>query len=296
MKKTILSLLSAAFLLSNTAISAQDINFPRPSPTATIKQSFATSHIELNYSRPGVKGRKIFGDLIPFGEVWRTGANAATTIEFGQKVNFGGVDVEKGKYGLLSIPGEKNWTIILTKDLNITSANAYKKENDIARVNVPVKSLTASHETFTIEINDISDNSSSLDIKWENTSVTVQIKADFEADLIAQIEKVMSSDNRPYYAAASYYFNNKKDMKKALEWINIADAQSPDRYWIMNLKAKIQYENNQLNEANETAAKAKEAAEKAGNKNYAKEMGDLMKEIQGRPDFKAPAKGKKKKK
>jgi hypothetical protein len=292
MKKRILTLLLTGILGAGTSVIAQDVVFPKPSPSAVVKQGFATSFIELNYSRPSTKGRAVFGDLVPFDEIWRTGANSATTIEFGQNVKINGKEIMKGKYGLLSIPNKENWTIILTKDLNVTSANAYKKENDVVRIEAKTNALSQNVETFTIEVSNISENKSSIEIKWEKVSVSFDVNAEFENELIAQIEKTMSTDNRPYYASAQYYYSNKKDMAKALEWIRMADKQSPGRYWIENLKAKIEFENKLYVEAIETAKNAKENATKAGNAAYAKQMEELIQSIENNPEIKLPKKKK----
>lgn len=286
-------MLSAAMLSLGQTATAQQISFPQPSPTATVKQNFATSFVELSYSRPSVKNRVIFGGLVPYGEVWRTGANGATTIEFGQDVTINEQPVNKGKYGFLAIPGEKEWTIIITKDLNVTGASNYKQANDIIRVKAPVSTLAETHETFSIEINNITDNSFQLNLVWEKTKVGVQVNVDYDKELTAQIEKVMSNDSRPYYSAASYYYNNKKDMKKALEWINKADELTPNRYWIQTMKAKIQAENQLYTEAVETAESAKTNAEKMGAANAVAELNTFIENIKSQPVYKAPKKKKK---
>ncbi|MCZ2131328.1 MAG: DUF2911 domain-containing protein [Bacteroidia bacterium] len=293
MKKLLLSTLTAGMLFAGNNVNAQQISFPSPSTTSTIKQQFATSFVELSYSRPSVKGRVIFGGLVPFEQIWRTGANSATTIEFGQDVIINNQTIAKGKYGLLTIPNEKQWTIIITKDLNVTGAGSYKQENDVVRVEAPVSMLTDVQETFTIECNNITDNSFSLDLKWDKTKVSVAVTANFDAELVKQIEKTMSNDTRPYYAAASYYYNNRKDMKKALEWINKADELTPGRYWVQTLKAKIQFENQLYTEAVETAEQAKANAEKAGVTSYVNDLNALIENIKKNPAYKAP-KGKKK--
>lgn len=294
-KKILANVAVAALLSWGSTTQAQDITFPKPSPASTIKQGFATSFVEINYSRPSKNGREIFGKLVPYGELWRTGANAATTIEFGQAVSVAGVQVSKGTYGLLTIPGENEWTVILTKDLNVTSARAYKPENDIVKVKLPVNKLTESArvETFTIDIQNLKDNSFTLSIAWDLTRIAIPVTANYETELVAQIEKAMATDTRPYYTAAYYYFNNNKDMAKALEWIQKADEITPDRYWVQTLKAKIEFANKKYNEALETAEKAKKNASNAGNNAYAAEMDELMSQIKAQPDYKAP-KGKKK--
>src|SRR4051812_9062761 len=133
-KRLMLAVMLSAFLFC--LVYSQNLVIPQPSSTAEMKQNFGLSQIELSYSRPGVKGRKIFGDLVPYGKVWRTGANAATTITFGDDVMIGDKKIPAGKYGLLTIPGQSEWTVIFTKQLDVTNAAAYKEDQDVVRVSV----------------------------------------------------------------------------------------------------------------------------------------------------------------
>ncbi|HYC27207.1 MAG TPA: DUF2911 domain-containing protein, partial [Chitinophagaceae bacterium] len=126
--------LSAFALSIAMCAEAQTLRTPQPSPPQTIRQDFGLSAVELSYSRPGVKNRKIFGDLVPFGKVWRTGANQATTITFGDDVTIGDKKIPAGKYGLLTIPDKDNWTVIITKQLDVTNPVAYKQDQDVVRV------------------------------------------------------------------------------------------------------------------------------------------------------------------
>src|SRR5690349_3027066 len=171
------SLLAALALFLFIAADAQ-LKTPAPSPTQTIKQDFALSSIELSYSRPGMKGRKVYGDLVPFGNVWRTGANQATTLTFGEEVSIGGVKIPAGKYGLLSIPDKANWTLIITKQTDVTSPSAYKKESDVVRVTAKPVLVSSKVETFTMQFANIKANSCELQILWENTMVSLPIRAD----------------------------------------------------------------------------------------------------------------------
>jgi len=171
--KTLL-LLAFTFVISLTGFS--QITVPSASPTQTIHQDFGLATIDLSYSRPGMKGRKIFGDLVPFGKVWRTGANGPTTITFGDEVIIGGTKIPAGKYGLLTIPGATDWTIIITKQLDVNNPALYKASNDIAHVSAPVKKTANTVETFTITIDDVKQNTCALNIKWENTEVTLPVQ------------------------------------------------------------------------------------------------------------------------
>lgn len=236
MKKLTLAL--AAFL-TFMAAEAQQLKTPAPSTTQTIKQEFGLGSVELNYSRPSAKGRKVMGDLVPFDKVWRTGANNATVITFSDDVTIGGTAVKAGKYGLLSIPGAAEWTLIITKDLNVTSPSAYKQENDVVRVKSPVMALPMMVETFTATFANVSNTSTDLHLFWEKSLVSLTIKTDVDSKVMKQIDEVMNKDNRPYYAAAQYYFDNGKDLKKAQEWIDKAIAANPQAFWMTLLKARI---------------------------------------------------------
>src|SRR5215467_3721831 len=150
-KLFIVSIIIALSFFSN----AQSLKTPPASPPQTIKQDFGLSSIELSYSRPGIKNRKVFGDLVPFGKVWRTGANNATIITFDDDVSVGNTKVPAGKYGLLTIPDKDTWTIIITKQLDVTSPAAYKQENDVARVGVKPVMMKDKMETFTMNFANI---------------------------------------------------------------------------------------------------------------------------------------------
>ena len=231
-------LLSAGIFSTNDA--KAQLSIPQPSPTVTVKQQFATSFIELNYSRPGVKGRVIFGDLVAYDKVWRTGANGATTLKFGEEVSINGVKLPAGKYGLLTIPGKAEWTIIVSKDTTVTSPADYKMENDAVRIKVKPAKLAVSVETFTIGFNNIKPESIEVVINWATTKVSFTVTADIDAKIMAQIDEAMKGEKKPYFAAAKYYYDNNKDLKKALEWVDEAYKARAEAYWIVKLKADIQ--------------------------------------------------------
>ena len=285
--------LYAAFVIG-TAAFAQSIPFPQPSPLATVTQNFATSKIEISYSRPSIKGRKIFGDVVPYGKFWRTGANAATTISFGEDVKINGSEVKAGKYGLLTYPGENEWIVILTKDLNVNDEDSYKKENDVARLTVKSGKSASPIETFTIEVSNIRNNACDIELKWENTVIVLNITADYDARISKSIEETMGKDTRPYYGAANYYYENGKDLNKALDWVSKAADANPQAYWVLLLKAKIQKAMKDFNGAIATSQKSMELAKADNNDTYVKNNEKLMAEIKAHPEYK-PAPEKKKK-
>jgi Protein of unknown function (DUF2911) len=290
---TLKSTFVALAIAASVTVNAQSISFPQPSPTASFSQNFATSKIEVSYSRPSAKGRKVFGDVVPFGKLWRTGANGATTISFGEDVKLNGSDVKAGKYGLLTIPGESEWTVIITKDLTVTSEDAYKKENDIARFQVKSSKLNYNVETFTIEVSNIKNNEASLDLKWENTAVSIKVTADYDARIAKQIDEVMAKDTRPYAGAANYYLETGRDLNKALDWMNKAIASYPKAYWNLLAKAKIQVALKDYNGAMATSMESWTLAKEGNNDAYVKMNEELQAQIKANPAYKpAPAKKK----
>lgn len=266
MKNFIITIL-AIFSL-NTSLTAQAIKTPAPSPTQTIKQDFALSSIEIIYSRPNIRGRVVFGDLAPFGKLWRTGANAATRITFGEDVKVGGVALKAGTYVLYTIPNKEEWEIIFNKGINNWGIDGYKAEEDVAKFKVKPNTLTKSVETFTIEITNVNPSSADIEVSWEKTSVSIPVTADIDSKISKAIETAMTVDSRPYFQAASYYFETGKDLNKALAWADKAIEQTPKAFWIMHLKAKIQAKLGNKAVAIETAKKSIELAKEANNMDY----------------------------
>jgi hypothetical protein len=231
---------SATSLLAQSP--APKIDFPAPSPAASLKQRVGLTDIEVSYFRPGVKGRKIFGGLEPYGVVWRTGANNPTKITFSTPVKIGGKEVPAGSYGLYSIPGEKEWTVIINKiGEKDWGAYAYKADNDVVRATVKPVMLAQPVETFTIDINDIKTESATLNLIWEKTRVPVKIEVDVVSKLMPQIEAVMASDaaKKPYFQAAMFYFENGGDLKKALAWMDAGLKEQPQAFYMVYRKGLI---------------------------------------------------------
>lgn len=247
-------------------VAAQGIKTPAPSPKQTVKQEFGLSTIEVEYSRPSKKGRVVFGDLVPYGAMWRTGANAQTLITFGDDVNFGGKAVKAGKYSLITIPGTSEWEVILATPE--TSVFNYKAENDVVRVKAKAQTLPFEIETFTIMLDDVSSTSLNLGMMWSNQYVSLPITVDIDTKVMAQIDNAMNKDTRPYFQAASYYFENGKDIAKALEWANKAVEAQPTAYWVAHLKAKIQAKMGDKAGAKASAMKSIELAKEAKNNDY----------------------------
>ena len=222
---------------------AQPLKTPQISTTQTIKQNFGLSSIEITYSRPGVKGRKVFGSLVPFETVWRTGANTANNLTFADTVFINGIKIKPGSYGLVSIPHEKSWTLIVTKQLNVTSPDAYKKDQDVVRVEAKTKAMAESMETFTMQFANVKNGSCELQIMWDKTAVSLPITANTEDAMKAQIAQLLSKDNRPFYNSAMYYMSNDLDLNQALAWFDKAVELEPNllrnHYQRANLLVKM---------------------------------------------------------
>ena len=258
---------------------AQTLTTPQISTTQTIKQNFGLSTIELIYSRPGVKGRKIFGDLVPFGKVWRTGANTANILTFGDTVFINGTKIAPGKYGFFSIPDKNSWILIVSKQLNVTSPEAYKQDQYVLRAEVKPMELNDKVETFTMQFANVSAGSCDLQIMWDNTAVSLPITTNSDEKVMAQINQTMKMDNRPYYTSAMYYLNNGKDLNQALIWLNKAIELEPDvlrnHYQRANVLAKL----GKKEEAKTAAKKGIEMAKTQKNDNFVKMFETLLAEI-----------------
>jgi hypothetical protein len=213
-----LSHLLAIALSISTAADAQIT--PQPSSSQTVTQGFGLGTITLNYSRPNVKGREIFGYVEPYNKVWRTGANSATVITFSDDVTLEGNKVAAGEYGLFTIPGQDQWTVILSKKAKQWGAYTYNQADDYLRFNVKPVKLQQPVETFALQFENMYPTTGELHLLWENTSLTIHLACDIDAKVMARIDSAMHTDKKPYYAAVIYYYNNNKDMNQALEWAN----------------------------------------------------------------------------
>ena len=250
-----------------TIADAQTLRTPQPSPTQTIKQDFGIGSIELSYSRPGMKGRKIFGDLVPYGKIWRTGANNATTLTFTDSVTIGGTKIAPGKYGLVTIPEKDQWTVIVTKQLDATSPASYKQESDLVRVNVKPVTTKETFESFTMQFANVKPKSTELQMAWENTMVSLPINTDFDKKIMSDIDRAMR-DNRPYFSAGMYYMDNGKDLNQAITWFDKAIEQNPKAYWVYHQKANALAKQGKKQEAKETAQKSMDLAKADSNEDY----------------------------
>jgi Protein of unknown function (DUF2911) len=261
-------LFSALFVGGILIAQAQAVKTPSASTTQTAKQEFGLGSIELSYSRPNMKGRKIFGDLVPYNAVWRTGANSATTITFSDEVMIGGTKVPAGKYGLLTIPGATEWTVVISKQTDVTSPAAYKQDQDVVRVKANAVTMPFEIETFTIMFSAVKSNSVEVGIMWDKTYVPFTVSADIDTKVMAQIDAAMNKDNKPYFQSAMYYMDNGKDLNKANEWLDKAIAQNPSAFWIWHQKANCLAKLGKKSEAITAANKSIELAKAAKSDDY----------------------------
>jgi hypothetical protein len=261
-----------AFTLMMAYAGHAQLKTPAPSPTQFIKQDFGLGTIELSYSRPAMKGRKIMGDLVPYGKVWRTGANQATTLTFTDEVIIGGTKIPAGKYGLVSIPDAASWTLIITKQLDVTSPANYKAENDVVRVKAKSRLVPTTAQSFTMQFVNISNTKCELQIQWDKTLVGLPITTDIDARIMAQIDEQINGNTeeskKPYFTAALYYMDNGKDLNKALEWFSKAAAQNTKAFWVLHQKANCEAKLGKKKEAIASANESIKLATEAKNDDY----------------------------
>jgi len=282
--KKVLTLLLVAICL----VAEAQIKMPDASPSASVTTTVGLTDVKIVYSRPKMKGRKIFGAgsdfLVPFGEIWRTGANNGTVVTFSDDVKVEGTDVKKGDYLLLTIPGAAEWTVILYSDVALGgNTSAYDKTKDAARITVKSEKLSEKVETFTMNISDLSDNSTTANIQlaWENTSVKFAVAVDYDSKVMKSIETGTKVAPGNYVAAANYYFNSGKDLKQALEWMTLGiETGNQTAFWNIHTKAKIQDALGDKAGALATAQKSLDLAKKAeGDFGYIKLNEDLIKKL-----------------
>lgn len=277
MKKLFLFLFAAG--LMSTAKS--QVQAPQPSPSTKIEQKVGLTDVALQYSRPGVRDREIFGDLVPYGEVWRTGANENTKITFSDDITIEGSELKAGTYAIYTVPKENEWEVMFYTDVSNWGIPAQWDENKVAlKAKAEVMELPFKMETFTIMIDELKDDSAALNFIWANTAASLRFDVPTEEKTMASIEKVMNGPGAAdYFAAASYYHSAEKDLEKAYEWVNKSlEMGDPNAFWILRKKSLIAADLGRKEEAIETARKSLAEAEKAGNKDYVKMNKDSLEE------------------
>jgi hypothetical protein len=275
-------------LIAVCTIAQAQIEIPAPSPAGSVYSKVGLTDVKVTYSRPRVKGRKVFGagdDVMhKYGEIWRTGANNGTVISFSDDVKVEGKDVKKGEYLVLTIPGATEWTVILYGDVSMGgNVGAYDQTKDVARFSVKAEKPAKAVETFTIGITDISEDNKTANVQlgFENAVVNFKVAAEYEDKVQKSIEANTKVSPGNYITAANYYFNTGKDLKKALEWMDMGIAQgNPNAFWNIHTKAKIQKALGDKAGAVATAQKSLDLAKSSENDfGYIKLNEDLIKSL-----------------
>lgn len=277
MKIKLLTVCSLVILtvMINKKGSAQ-VKIPPASSSQTIIQSLGTSKVTVVYSRPNMNERKVFGELVPYNAVWRTGANQISTITFESEVNISGNKVAAGTYGILTIPNKDKWIVIFTKNNNQWGSYTYNEAEDLFRIEATTQSLATPVETFTISFSDVMPNSAKVNLSWENILIGFDILVDEDAEIMASIQEAMKGEKKPYFAAAQYYYNNNKDINKALEWVNKAEEQAPKATYIKYWKGLIQIKAGDKAGAIQTAQRGIEISKEENNEEYIKLNGQVL--------------------
>ncbi len=270
MKKSILSLLTAAAVfLTVDAVQAQ-VKLPQASSTTKIEQAVGIKTMQLSYQRPNVNNRVVFGELVPYDQVWRTGANNIPAITFEETVTIAGKAVPAGTYGIFTIPTKGDWTIILSKNVNQWGSYQYKPEEDFLRFTAKAAKTANKVETFTMAFENVTPKGTDLSLAWENVKVTFHIAVDQSKEIIAAIEEGMKGDKKPYLQAAQYYFNNNLDLNKAIEWATEADKDNSKAPHIKYWKARMQLKSGDKAGAIKTATEGINMATSLKNDEYIK--------------------------
>nr|WP_314838986.1 DUF2911 domain-containing protein [uncultured Flavobacterium sp.] len=277
MKKMIIAL---ALFVAGFSAEAQ-LRTPQSSPKTTINQVVGLTDVEITYSRPSAKGRVVFGNLIPFGKLWRTGANENTIVSFSDDVVIDGKTLKKGKYSLFTIPKIESWDVIFYKTIdNWGNPEEWKEENVVLKTSVKPETLNKSVETFTIGVSGLDNNYAFLEMYWENSYAAVKFEVPTQQKATANIEKVLAGPSAgDYFSAAQFLFQSNGDANKALAHVNKAlDMTKEKPFWYNRLKSLIQAKLGDKKGAVETAKASLAAAEIAKNQDYVKMNKDSIAE------------------
>jgi hypothetical protein len=239
------------FIFSLTTF-GQQIKTPRPSPDATLIQNVGVTEVKIDYSSPGVKERKVWGELVPFGEIWRTGANEATTITFSDAVKINGSELPAGTYGIHTIPGEKEWEFIFSKDTKVDGSSNFNKDNEVLRV----KAKPEEHhfmERMTFLFADVTDNSANVNLMWDKLKVSFKVETNTQELFLSKAREQLSWS--PTFQAAQYCLTTNTNLEEAYKWIE-ASCLINEVYWNTRVKAQIQNKLGMKDESIATMEKA----------------------------------------
>ncbi len=269
MKKALLSCVALALTCLVMDLSAQ-IRTPAPSPSSTLKQTVGLTDVTIEYSRPGKKGRDIYGGLVPYDEVWRLGANSATKFTFSEDVVLGGKDVKAGAYAVLAKPGMSNWTLMLYPYSSGNFGSYLQGDTEPIKVMAEVSNLKGAQiQNFMIAIDNITSNGASIWFGWDHTFAIVDLKVHTAKAVEKNIEQVMAGPSAgDYFNAAAYYASEGKNLEQALAWMNKSIDMGNERFWVLRQKSLIEAKLGKKADAITSAKKSLELAKKAGNKDY----------------------------
>lgn len=268
------------FVFISTVLTAQ-LKIPQVSPATKINQTVGLTNVEITYSRPSAKGRTVFGELVPYGKNWRTGANENTVISFSENVIIEGKELVKGKYALYTLPKADKWDVIFYKDYsNWGLPEFWSEDNVVLRVTIASESLLRHVETFTLAFSNLNTDSATLELVWEKTFVPIKINFSTQTSVIKAIEDVLDGPSaEDYFTSSQYYYQVNNDLNKALIWINRAielkkTIEIP--FWYYRLKGLILYKLGDKNAAIENVKISLEGAKKANNQDYIKQNMDSL--------------------
>ena len=242
-----------------------DFIIPRTNSRATITQTIASTQIEVTYNRPNKKGRVIFGNLVPYGQVWRTGSDEATKVHFSTPLMLEGNEIDSGRYELFTIPGRNKWEVILQQSKNQWGSYRYDPENDVARFSVNPVTSDKIIETFTISVDRIGSDSGILNLAWDDVIVPIGIKVDLKTTVVPDLEKALLKEGRrPYFQAAMFYYENDLDINRAAELMVLALKQNPGHIGMLYRQALILKKKGDLAEAKQAAEQSLAGAQNMG--------------------------------
>lgn len=258
-------------ILLCSGLAVAQIQTPQPSPSTTLEQVVGLTEVKIEYSRPAMRGRTIMGDLVPYGSLWRTGANKNTTLSFSDPVTVGGQALAAGTYALFTRPGKSLWEVFFyTETENWGTPQEWQSKSVAAVIEVPTQSLAEPLESFTISINELTNTGANINLSWENTRVTLPLEVPTDEKTMASIKETMKGTPKAgdLYQAAVYYRESGRDLQTAKKWIGKAIEMDPGKYWMFRQQALILADLNEKEEAIKAAQSSLELAEKAGNQDY----------------------------
>ncbi|WP_031425918.1 DUF2911 domain-containing protein [Flavimarina sp. Hel_I_48] len=266
-------------ILASFQMTAQ-INTPAPSPAATLTQVVGLTNVSVDYSRPSMKGREVFGKMLPYGTIWRTGANATTKFKIDKDITINGKALKAGTYSLYTVPGETDWDVVFYTDDSNPLITEFDNSKIVLRTTVESQDMPMNVETFTITVDDVTSDGATLGLLWANEYVGIPFKVNTDQEVMASIDAALNGPSAgDYYNAAVYYLNAGKDIEKSKMWMEKAMTMTENpRFWQLRQQSLILAKSGDKKEAIKAAKASLADAEKAGNADYIKMNKDSLKE------------------